>query len=207
MKKSLFAFAAAAAVAAAGTAQAQVCAGFPIHDNQGTISARADFPSGADQYGVEGAFNFTGPLSLNAGYVRTSISNGGGSLDTFRAGAALDISSYTAGMLPGVSVCPNVRADFTSQDQTNLYEIPVGLGLGVNVPLGDPTMTLTPYVIPAIVFSRFTDPTLGNFNETDFGVRGGADVNFDRFYLGGQVEWVNTTGSKAVFGVRGGIKF
>jgi hypothetical protein len=204
MKKSLFAFAAAAAVAVAGTAQAQVCAGFPIHDNQGTISARADFPSGADQYGVEGAFNFTGPLSLNAGYIYTKDNSGvtAGHLDTFRAGAAVDISGYTAAMLPGISVCPNVRADFTSIAGTNFYSVPVGLGLGASVPLGSPDMSLTPYAIPAVVFSGGS-----GVNSTDFGIRGGADLNFDRFYLGGQVEWVNGGGSNAVFGVRGGIKF
>lgn len=212
MKKIVMGVAAvAAALAVVQSASAQICSGFPIRDGQGTISARADFPSGVDEYGVEGAYNFTGPLALNAGYIYSKDNSGlgGGHLDTFRVGAALDISGYTAGMLPGISVCPNVRADFTSQNGANFYEIPVGLGLGVSVPLGAPDMTLSPYVIPAIYFSRFDDGVDPAFNETDFGIRGGADLNFDRFYFGGQVEWINFSGggNNAVFGVRAGMKF
>ncbi len=48
---------------------------------------------------------------------------------------------------------------------------------------------------------------LGSGSDTNFGIRGGADLNFDRFFLGGTVEWINHEGSDAVFGVRGGIKF
>lgn len=205
MKKTTFAFAALAALAFSGTAAAQVCAGFPIRDGQGSLSALANFPSGFDQYGVEGAYNFTGPLAVNGGFIYSTAN--GEHLNTFRAGAALDISNMMATMLPGLSICPNVRADFTSQDGTDVVEVPIGLGLGATLPLGDQSMTLTPYVIPALVWSHFNDDVLGSDSETNFGIRGGADLNFDRFFLGGTVEWVNVEGSDAVFGVRAGIKF
>ncbi len=205
MKKTTFALAALAAVAFAGTARAQVCAGFPIRDGQGSLSALANFPSGFDQYGVEGAYNFTGPLAVNGGFIYSSAN--GDHLNTFRAGAALDISSSTGGMLPGISVCPNVRADFTSENGTDVVEVPIGLGLGASLPVSGPDMTLTPYVIPALVWSHFNDDVLGSGSDTNFGIRGGADLNFDRFFLGGTVEWINHEGSDAVFGVRGGIKF
>jgi len=208
MKKTTCAIAAAAAMLlAAGTAGAQICAGFPISNNQASLGALASFPSGVNNFGVEGAFNFNGPFSANAGYIRSEETGGGsGSLDVFRVGAALDISSYTGGMLPGVSICPNARADFASQDGVDSYSIPVGIGLGVDVPLavGSPGLSLSPYVIPAAYFSHASDG-VNSFSSTDFGIRGGADVNVDRFYFGGTIEWVN--GGDAVFGVRGGIKF
>jgi hypothetical protein len=205
MKKTTFALAALAAVAFAGAAQAQVCAGFPIRDGQGSLSALANFPSGFDQYGAEGAYNFTGPLAVNGGFIYSTAN--GEHLNTFRAGAALDISSAASAMLPGLSVCPNVRADFTSQSGTDLVEVPIGLGLGASLPVSGPDMTLSPYVIPALVWSHVSDNVLGSGSDTRFGIRGGADLNFDRFFLGGTVEWVNRAGSNAVFGVRGGIKF
>lgn len=206
MKKTTCGILAAVAVlATAAGAGAQVCAGFPIRDGQGSIHALANFPSGFDQYGVEGAYNFTGPLSINGGYIRSS--GGGDHLDTFRAGAALDITPYVAAALPGISVCPNVRADFTSQDDVNFVTVPIGLGLGASLPVGGPDMTLTPFVIPALVWSHASASGLPSVNETDFGIRGGADLNFDRFYLGGVVEWIDTPGNDAVFGVRAGIKF
>lgn len=205
MKKTTFAMAALAAVALTGTASAQVCAGFPIHDGQGSLHALANFPSGFDQYGAEAAYNLAGPLAVNGGFIYST--GDGEHLNTFRAGASFDISSATSTLLPGISVCPNVRADFSSQDGTDFIEVPIGLGLGATVPLGDQSMTLTPYVIPALVWSHFSDDTVGDGSDTNFGVRGGADLNFDRFFLGGTVEWVNVEGADALFGVRAGIKF
>jgi hypothetical protein len=211
MMRTTWGLAAAAALLVAGSASAQVCAGFPIAENQGSIGALASFPSGVNNFGVEGAFNFRGPFSANAGYIRSEETEGGDdSLDNFRLGAAFDISSATAGILPGVSVCPNVRADFASESDVDSYLIPVGIGLGVSVPMGSPGMTLTPYAIPAAYIFHISGDVGGidvSDTETEFGIRGGADLNIDRFYFGGTVEWVNLPGQDAVFGVRAGIKF
>lgn len=211
MKKTTWGLAAAAALLVAGSASAQVCAGFPIAENQGSIGGLASFPSGVNNFGVEGAFNFRGPFSANAGYIRSEETGGGGdSQDVFRVGAALDISSATAGILPGVSVCPNVRADFASESDVNSYLIPIGLGLGVSVPMGSQGMSLSPYAIPAAYIFHISGETAGidfSDTETKFGIRGGADLNVDRFYFGGTVEWVNLPDQDAVFGVRAGIRF
>jgi hypothetical protein len=205
MKKTMSSVAALAAVLlVAGSAGAQVCAGFPIRDSQGSIGALASFPSGVNNFGVEGAYNLAGPLSINAGYIRSEETGGGtDSQDGFRAGVAFDISSVVGAMLPGVSVCPNVRADFVSESGVNGYVAPVGLGLGVSLPVGGPGMSLSPYAVPALYVFHVD----GFDTETEFGVRGGADLSVDRFYFGGTVEWVNGPGSDAVFGVRAGIKF
>jgi hypothetical protein len=120
---------------------------------------------------------------------------------------ALDINSFIGGMLPGISICPNVRADYTSQNGVTLWQVPIGLGFGASLPVSGPDMTLTPYVIPALVWSRISAGASTSDTQTEFGIRGGADLNFDRFFLGGQVEWVNGTGNDAVFGVRAGVKF
>jgi len=211
MKKTMYGFAAAvAALVVAGSANAQACAGFPTTDGQGTIGALANFPSNFDQYGAEGSYNLTGPLAVNAGYLYSKA--GGNHLNTFRGGLAVDINSFVGNLLPGISLCPNVRADYTNSDGTKLWQVPIGLGFGASLPVGGPDMTLTPYVIPALVWTH-SDVGAGlTDSQTDFGVRGGADLNFDRFYLGGTVEWVNAENpfngeKKAVFGVRAGIKF
>ncbi len=210
MKKTTCGVLAVAAVmAAAGAASAQVCAGFPTRDNQGEIHGLANFPPEVDQFGVEGSFNLRGPLSLSGGILFASDNDD--DLTTFRAGAAFDITPYIAAASPSLSICPNVRADFASQGDVDLIQVPIGLGLGATLPLGDQSLTLTPFVIPAVVITRFSidDPILGEGSETetDFGIRGGADVNFDRFFLGGTVEWIDNPGADPVFGVRAGIKF
>ena len=209
MKKTTCGFLAAAALAVAGGASAQVCAGFPTRDNQGEIHGLANFPPNVDVFGAEGSFNFNGPLSLSGGVLFASDDDD--DQTTFRAGAAFDLTPRTGGILPGFSVCPNVRADFVSEDNVDVQQIPIGLGLGATLPLGDQSMTLTPFVIPALVITHFSvdDPILGSASdtETDLGIRGGADLNFDRFFLGGTVEWIDNPGADVVFGVRAGIKF
>lgn len=206
MKKTMSGFAAAvAAVVVAGSAGAQVCAGFPTHDGQGTIGGFANFPSGFDQYGAEGSYNVTGPLAVNAGFVYST--DGDDDQSTIRGGVAFDVGSTLGGVLPGVSICPNVRADYTSESGVTLWNVPIGLGFGATLPVSGPDMTLTPYVIPALVWSRISAGAGTSDSETAFGVRGGVDLNFDRFFLGGQVDWVNGGASDAVFGVRAGIKF
>jgi hypothetical protein len=206
MKKTMSGVAAAvAALVVAGSASAQVCAGFPTTDGQGTIGALANFPSGFDQYGAEASYNLTGPLAVNAGFIYSK--DGDEHLNTFRGGLAFEINSFIGNMLPGISICPNVRADYSSQDGVTVWQVPIGLGFGASLPVGSPDMTLTPYVIPALVWQRFDAGGGLDDTETEFGIRGGADLNFDRFFLGGMVEWVNNTGSDAVFGVRAGIKF
>jgi len=206
MKKTMSGFAAAvAALVVAGSASAQVCAGFPTTDGQGTLGAFANFPSDFDQYGAEGSYNVTGPLALNAGFIFSKDESD--DLNTIRVGAAFDVGSMLGGMLPGISICPNVRADYTSESGVTLWQVPIGLGFGATLPVSGPDMTLTPYVIPALVWQRISAGAGLTETETEFGIRGGADLNFDRFFLGGQVEWVNGSGNDAVFGVRAGIKF
>ena len=206
MKKTTSALAAAAAaLVLAGSASAQVCAGFPTHDGQGSIGAFANFPSGFDQYGAEVSYNTTGPFAINGGFIYSSDDDE--NLSTFRVGAAYDLAPLVGSLLPGISICPNVRADYTSDAGITLWEVPIGVGFGATLPVGSPDMTLTPYVIPALVWQRFNAGAALKETETDFGIRGGVDLNFDRFFLGGMVEWVDQTGSDAVFGVRAGIKF
>lgn len=205
MKKTVFGFAAAvAALAVAGGASAQTCAGFPTQDGQGSIGAFANFPSDFDQYGAEGSFNLFGPLAVNAGYIYSK--DGSDNESTIRGGVALDLDSFLGG-LPGISICPNVRADYTSENGVTLWQVPIGLGFGATLPVSGPDMTLTPYVIPALVWSHISAGANTSDTQTEFGIRGGADLNFDRFFLGGQVEWVNGAGNDAVFGVRAGFKF
>jgi hypothetical protein len=210
MKKTVFGFAAAvAALVVAGSANAQACAGFPTQDGEGSIGALANFPSGFDQYGAEGSFNLYGPLAANAGYVYSK--DGDDHLSTIRGGLALDVNALVGGT-SSVSICPNVRADYSFQDGTTLWEVPIGVGFGATLPVGGPDMTLTPYVIPALVWMRSSAGANTSESNTELGVRGGATLNFDRFYLGGTVEWVNgptllSPDKKAIFGVRAGIKF
>ncbi|HEV7588013.1 MAG TPA: hypothetical protein VGO40_07755 [Longimicrobium sp.] len=194
--------AAAALLLVAGSAGAQVCAGFPAPEGRGTAGGLANFPRGYQQYGWEGSSNLQGPLALNGGIL--GAFNNGASLFTLRGGVAIKVDSIAR--LPGLSICPNLRVDFSSRSGYTLWQVPIGLGLGATLPLGRET-ALTPYVIPALVWQQLSAGTGNSVSESDFGVRGGANLGFGRFYLGGTVEWIQAPGTRAMFGVRGGAIF
>jgi hypothetical protein len=211
MKKTMTGLAAAvAALVVAGSAAAQVCAGFPTTDGQGTIGALVNFPTGLDQYGAEASYNFAGPLAVDAGFLR---SNGGEDhLSTFRGGVALELPAFAGNFRSTGSICPSVRADYTSEDDFTIWQVPIGLGVGASVPLGSSGVHLALHIIPAVVWSRVHVDAFSGFEETtiddtNFGVRGGAALSYNRFYLGVISEWMDVPESDAVVGVRAGIRF
>ena len=220
MKRTMTGLAAAvAALVVAGSAGAQVCAGFPTADGQGSIGALVNFPTGFDQYGAEGSYNFTGPLAVNAGYLNSRADDDDlvpFRLNTFRGGVAFERPSSPGNFRSTVSICPSVRADYTSEDDVTIWQVPLGLGVGASVPLGGPGLNLTLHIIPALVWTRVHADASDGFDEiedsdTQVGVRGGAELNYDRFYLGTTSEWVDRdspfNGRKEfVVGVRAGIK-
>jgi hypothetical protein len=203
MKKATWSIAtAAAALLVAGSAGAQVCAGFPAAPGQGTVGVLANFPSGYEQYGVQGDYNSLGPIAFNGGIL--GAFHEGATLFTLRGGVAFKLDSLARA--PGLSLCPNLRVDFSSRSGLNLWQVPIGFGIGATLPLGGGT-ALTPYVIPALVWQKLSGGTGNSVSETDFGLRGGTDVSFGRFYLGGTAEWVQAPGTRVMFGIRGGAKF
>jgi len=195
--------AAAALLLAAGSAGAQVCAGFPAAEGGGTVGGLANFPSGYEQYGVQGDYNSEGPIAFNGGIL--GAFDNGSSLFTLRGGVAFKLDSIAR--VHGLSLCPNLRVDFSSRSGFTLWQVPIGFGIGATLPLGEGGTALTPYVIPALVWQQLSGGTGNSVSESDFGLRGGTDLNFGRFYLGGTAEWVQATGTKVMFGIRGGAKF
>jgi hypothetical protein len=201
---------AAAALVVAGSAGAQVCAGFPTTDGQGTIGGLVNFPTGFDQYGAEGSYNLAGPLAVNAGYLYNKGDDDHTS--TFRGGAAFELPAFAGRLRSTASLCPSVRADYTSQDDATSWQVPIGVGVGASVPVGGPETRVTLYVIPALVWTRVhfdaqpIDVFEHTITDTDLGVRAGAELNFNRLYLGVTSEWVDRGDQEAVVGVRAGIR-
>lgn len=205
MKKAIWSLAAlAGALAMAGGASAQACAGFGTTNGQGTFGGVMNFPSGFNQVGAEGSYHTMSPIGLN-GAVLVSFDDDA-TLATFRGGGAFDLAQ--SGRLPsGLSLCPVVRADYSTRSGLTFWQVPIGVGVGATVPLGGPGATLTPYVIPAMMWEKLSGAGTSEITETHFALRGGAEVGISRFYLGGTVEWVNADEIDPTFGVRAGVKF
>jgi hypothetical protein len=209
MKKTVL-LAAAATVALAGTAQAQVCAGFPSSDRGFYFGGRADFPEDGDSYGVEAAYNAAGPLSVFGGLNVVSADDGGDEdVNVFRAGAAFEIASLGLMIGPQVSVCPVAEVSWFSENDVTAMQIPIGLGIGADLglPIGP---SVSGYAVPALVITRIDVPEdvvlLEDDTSTDFGVRAGLNVGFGLITIGGEVQHIFVEDSDPVFGIRAGIR-
>lgn len=212
MNKAIL-FAAAATVALAGSAQAQICAGYPSSDRGFYFGARADFPEDIDSYGVEANYNFSGPLGVYAGLNVLSAKDGGDddeNLDEYYGGVVLEAPSLGMIIGPRVSACAVGELRNISEDGVSYTEIPVGLGLGAS--LGVPGVPVAGYVQPQVVFSRF-DVDDEDESETNFAIKAGAFVGFGIVTVGGEVRHFflddeDLTGflrDDTTFGIRVGI--
>lgn len=217
MKTRVSLLAAAAALTIAGSASAQICAGFPTMDGQFSLAGVANFPDNIDEFGVEGSYNLAGPLALNAGYLNSSGSDEAdeGSANTFIGGVSFDITSLIGTTPAAISLCPTAQFQYTTfsgdsgDDDVSFQAIPVGLGFGTSLPLGVAS-SLQPYIIPQVVFGRFSGGGASTDWENEFGLRGGVNVTFGQFFVGADVNKLfideDEGGSDAVFGVKAGIR-
>jgi hypothetical protein len=197
MKKALL-FAAVATVTLAGSAQAQICAGFPSSERGFYFGGRADFPDGLDSFGAEANYNASGPLGVYGGINVISVDGSENSdVNQFFVGAAFDVAALGAMIGPQVSVCPNVEVQFSDEDDSGQI-IPIGLGFGGS--LGVPGLSVQPYVNPQLVIFNFDGDT-----ETEFGARAGVMVGVGLFSVGGEVRHYFVDGADPTFGIRVGV--
>jgi hypothetical protein len=211
MKKSAGLLAALATVAFAGSAQAQICAGFPTADRGFYFGGRADFPEGGDSFGVEANYNASGPLSVFGGLDVVSTEGVDDSdQNVYRAGVAFELASLGMMIGPRVSACPVVEVAWASEDDVTAMQIPIGLGIGASLglPVGP---TVAGYVQPALVISRLDVPDdavlLEDESSTDFGIKAGVLVGFGMITVGGEVSHLFVDNAPdPTFGIRVGIR-
>lgn len=216
MTKTAGFLAAVATVAFAGTAQAQICAGYPTGDRGMYFGARADFPENLDSYGVEANYNFSGPLGVYGGLNVISAEEeiegeDDESLDELYLGVAFEAASLGLMIGPRVSTCLVGEIRNMSEDGVTYNEFPIGLGIGAS--LGVPGIPVSAYVQPQVVISRISVDDVDSETETSFGVKGGANVGFGLFSIGGEVRHLFIDEDDLIlrdettFGIRAGIRF
>lgn len=211
MNKATAGFLAAlATVALVAPASAQICAGFPISDRGMYFGGRADFPDGGDSFGVEAAYNASGPLAVFGGLNVVSVEDVDDSdTNVYRAGVAFEVASLGLMIGPRVSVCPVAEVNWVSEEDVTLMQIPIGIGIGgsLGIPIGP---SVSGYAVPALVITRLDvpddDPIFEDQTETDFGVRAGVNVGFGLFSVGGELQHVFVDEADPVFGIRVGIR-
>ena len=216
MTKTAGILAAVATVAFAGTAQAQICAGYPTGDRGMYFGGRADFPENADSYGVEANYNFSGPLGVYGGLNVISAEEEGlvdaedESLDELYAGVAFEAANLGLMIGPRVSACLVGEVRNMSEDGVTYNEFPIGLGIGAS--LGVPGVPVSGYVQPQLVISRISIDDVGDETDTSFGIKAGANIGFGLITVGGEVRHLFideedlVLRNETTFGIRAGIR-
>lgn len=217
MKKAAAGFlAAVATVAFAGSAQAQICAGYPTGDRGMYFGARADFPEDLDSYGVEANYNFSGPLGVYAGLnvisAEDEVDGEDDSEDELFAGVAFEIASLGLMIGPRVSACLVGEVRNISDEGLSYNEIPIGFGVGAS--LGVPGIPVHGYVQPQLVITRVELEGFDSETETNFAVKAGAFFGLGMVAVGGEVrhifmsddDLIRILRNETTFGIRVGIR-
>jgi hypothetical protein len=183
---------------------AQVCVGFPTGGGQMAAAVTANFPTGGNMFGGEFNYNFQGPLSAFLGLVYTDPDIGD-SRTSVGGGVAFELPALTAALPGGISGCPTVSVVAADVGDTNFLTIPVGVGFGTTLALGEAGLSLSPYVVPQARIRTGSDID----TDVSFLLSGGALVNITpSIYAGGTVNRVFIdTGNDSEFGLVVGVVF
>lgn len=200
-------------------ASAQACLGSPGRAGQVTLAGTVGFPESATSYGAAAMYNAQGPVAVFGSFTLTNPDHAGlKNVTTFGGGAALDLAEVSVRLAEGLSVCPNASVAYSTFKQNfgplevdaSEFSVPLGLAFGSTLALGESSTTLTPWVNPQFLYTRFSVKAAGESesdSDTFVGVVGGATVGFGPFFVGGSVAKVFEEGTKAVLGVQGGFVF
>lgn len=181
--------------------EAQVCVGFPTAGGQMAAAFVANFPTGGNMLGGEVNWNLTGPLAAFVG-VTYNDPDTGDSYTSLGGGVAFDFPALTAALPAGISACPTVSVVAADVGDTEVLSIPVGVGFGTTLALGEAGLSLSPYVVPQVRF------VTGDGGDTRFMLSGGALVNITpSIYAGATINRIFVEGEDSLFGLKIGVVF
>jgi hypothetical protein len=190
----------------AAEAAAQVCIGFPTARGQGAVAVTANFPTGGNDFGAEAGYHSNPGFAVFGG-VNVHSPDEGDNVTSFGGGAAFSLPEVLPQLPTGLYTCPVVSVAVATgggPDDANVTSVPVGVGFGTILPLGQ-TMTLSPYAIP-----QFRWKSSGGDSDTDWLISGGAVlVGFlgPRLYAGVTVNRVFIADADSVLGLKFGVTF
>jgi len=188
---------------------AQLCAGLPMGKGQTAVGLTAGFPENATSVGVDGRYKPTDDALIGLSYSLTSIDDDAGddipSQHTFGVRAGYSFTAPLAVEGPQLGICPNAGVRYTDWEEINVYAIPLGVGCGTAVDLGDGSTRLSPYVNPSLVFSKLDADGAESDWENDVGITAGANLIVTNLFFGALFTKVGD--ADGVFGLQGGLVF
>jgi hypothetical protein len=172
---------AVALVFAAAPASAQVCAGMPTAPGQTSIGARASFPTGGTQFGIEAGRNWNNPLGVfvNLNLLMPEDDNED-NVAVIGGGFAYEVGDFIPAVPAWLSICPLVAVAVTTGDATR-FDIPVGVGFGTRIAANG--FEILPFVIPQFVITRVSVDGV-TFSDNNFDIGFGGYAKFSGVYGG-----------------------
>lgn len=188
---------------AAGPVAAQICSGYPTARGQTSIGARAAFPEGATQIGIEASRNWMNPLGVFANLnLLMPDAEGADNVPVIGLGFAYEVTDMIPVVPAWLSVCPVAAVTIEAGDATGIT-IPLGVGFGTSIGLTE-NLDINPFIIPQFVLTRVTTDNV-TVTDNDFGFGAGAHVRFGGVYAGVTLGKVFVTGSDLTVAFQGGI--
>jgi hypothetical protein len=182
-------------------AVAQVCLGVPLGEGQTYGALRAQFPDGANRFGIKAANRISGPITVGVQYMLNSFDGDIDSRHTIGGEVSYDLP-VAALAEAGFALCPTAGIFYTSTDPGSSVVVPFGVGIGGNLEVGD-GLGLAPYIVPGFHWQRFSNGT--SSTNTDFGFNGGANLLVNNLFFGAFIEKIGDFDLE--FGVQAGIRF
>lgn len=180
---------------------AQVCVGVPLGVGQTSLSFRADLPDGANIYRLRAANHLSGPLTVAGSYSLLSP-DGGDSRHNLGADVAFELPLGT----PTVGVCAVAGGSVSLSDDPRVIDVPVGVALGGGFEVG-PGLSVNPFVIPQLYWSRFSAEGFDAQSDTNFGFEGGANLIVNNLAFGVVIERLFADFAETTFGVFAAMNF
>lgn len=205
MNSSFAALAGAAAlVFAAAPAAAQVCAGQPTAPGQTSIGARASFPTGGTQLGIEASRNWNNPLGV---FVNLNLllpdADDADNVAVIGGGFAYEVGGFIPAVPEWLSICPVAAVTVTTGDVTT-FNIPVGVGFGTRIAANG--FEILPFAIPQFVLTRVSIDGVST-SDQNFGIGFGGFAKFSGVYGGVTLNRVFVDGASTDIAFQGGLVF
>jgi hypothetical protein len=187
----------------AGPAAAQVCSGYPTARGQTSIGARAAFPDGATNIGIEASRNWMNPLGVFANLnLIMPEEEGEDNIPAIGVGLAYEVTDMIPVVPAWLSVCPVAAVTLELGDNTGIT-VPLGIGFGTSIGLTE-NLDINPFVIPQFVLTRIATDDI-TVTEHDFGFGAGAHLRFGGVYAGVTLGKILATGRDLTIAFQGGL--
>jgi len=201
----------AVALAALGVpttqALAQTCAAFPTMAGEGSVGAVVSFPNGGTGLGVDGSWNWPGPIGIFASFtLERPDEEDVEDLSIFGGGVAYEVGQLIPAVPEWMTLCPVAAVNFSSLDGSTTLAFPLGIGFATPFELTPDGLMIIPHLMPQFVLTRISASDI-SVSDHNFGIGFGALARFGALYGGASFNRLFVDSADIDWALRAGLTF